>query len=599
MRAKAILFGLLLAALILISACADAFKQNYTPRPRGVTVAGFVSARRGLSVAEQRRFDEYFLEALRHKQAGRLDAAYELLNRAVAINPNASEALFELVRIKYTLSPYSDSTEVAEADSMLGRAVSLEPSNRFYREMLAQRYAMKGDFARSIALYERLVADRPTSEGYQFLVQLYEAKGDYDGAVAALSRLETIDGPSEAYSIEKFKIYNEKGDTLNAYGAIEALCSAYPNDLRYRVVLGDLYMQNKNSAKAYDIYTDVLAKDSDNPYAQLSLMNYYHALGDDSLYLQKVHDVALNPSTSPEARTEVMRRYAVDVLNAGGDSTQVLDLFEKVLDFKMETPDIAELCAYYMMALNMPTEEVERPMRAILRDIPDYTRARLQLLQILIGREDTAGVIALCTEGQVYTPGELVYYYYEGVAHLTEDNDKAALTAFERGAAHVDEDTDAGLASELYAALGDLYHQIGRVQKSYESYDRALSYRSDNDVVLNNYAYFLSDEGKDLDRAEQMSRRTVERNPQNETYLDTYAWILFQKKQYTQAQIYIDETLKYSEEPSAVLLEHAGDIYYRVGERNKAVDFWRKALKKATDKAQKIRLQKKIRNRRI
>lgn len=599
MRACSRTYCILLMALLLLSACADAFKKNYTPRPRGVSVAGFVSARHRLDRASQRQFDEYFLEAVRHKQAGRLDAAYELLNRALAINPDASEALYELARIKYTLSPYSDSTEIAEADSMLGRAVALEPSNRFYREMLAQRYAMKGDFARSIALYERLVADKPTSEGYQFLVQLYEAKGDYEGAVDALTRLETIDGPNEAYSIEKFKIYNEKGDTVKAYGAIEALCSAYPNDLRYRVVLGDMYMQNDKTGRAFEIYTEVLDKEPDNPYAQLSMMNYYHTIGDDSLYLQKVRDVALNPSTQPDTRTEVMRRYAADVLSSGGDSTLVLSLFEQVLDYKMESPDLAEICAFYMMALQMPQSALEKPMRAILRDIPDYTRARLQLLQILIANEDTSGVIALCTEGQVYTPGDIVYYYYEGVAHLTEDDDKAALAAFERGVTHVDEDTDAGLASELYSALGDMYHQVGNAQKAYDAYDRALAYQGDNDNVLNNYAYYLSVEGRELDRAEQMSRRTVERHPDNATYLDTYAWILYQKKQYTQAQIYIDETLKYTETPTGVLLEHAGDIYWRVGEKTAALEFWRKALKKADNKAQKSRLQKKIRNRKL
>jgi tetratricopeptide (TPR) repeat protein len=80
-----------------------------------------------------------------------------------------------------------------------------------------------------------------------------------------------------------------------------------------------------------------------------------------------------------------------------------------------------------------------------------------------------------------------------------------------------------------------------------------------------------------------MSFRTIKAEPKNATYLDTYAWILFMQKRYSEARIYIDQTLQCDSDSSAVLLEHAGDIYYHVGDKEKAVTLWQQALERTTD----------------
>ena len=131
---------------------------------------------------------------------------------------------------------------------------------------------------------------------------------------------------------------------------------------------------------------------------------------------------------------------------------------------------------------------------------------------------------------------------------------------------------------------------------AFAAYDSALVYKSDNYLCMNNYAYYLSLEEVELDKAEAMSRKTVEAFPEEPTYLDTYAWVLFQKQQYTQARLYIDETLKYAQEiaEDAGLFEHAGDIYYKCGDKESAVNFWKKARSLSADEEQCAKLQKKI-----
>jgi tetratricopeptide (TPR) repeat protein len=133
----------------------------------------------------------------------------------------------------------------------------------------------------------------------------------------------------------------------------------------------------------------------------------------------------------------------------------------------------------------------------------------------------------------------------------------------------------------------------------YEAYDSALVYNPDNIGVLNNYAYFLSLTRENLDKAEEMSYRTVKAEPKNDTYLDTYAWILFEKGRYTEARIYIDEAMKNGGENSATIVEHCGDIYYMLGLKDEALAFWKQAAAMEHDSKtleKKIRLKKFVKD---
>ena len=132
-------------------------------------------------------------------------------------------------------------------------------------------------------------------------------------------------------------------------------------------------------------------------------------------------------------------------------------------------------------------------------------------------------------------------------------------------------------------------------QEAYVAYDSCLQWKPDNISCLNNYAYFLSEEDKDLDKAERMSKKTIDEEPENPTYLDTYAWILFKQQHYEEAQKYIDKVLELSPSPDATLLEHAGDIYSKTGNTKEAVAFWKKALEGKSKNAKLIR--KKIKQR--
>ena len=139
------------------------------------------------------------------------------------------------------------------------------------------------------------------------------------------------------------------------------------------------------------------------------------------------------------------------------------------------------------------------------------------------------------------------------------------------------------LKSDFYGQIGDIYYQMDRMEQAYKAYDEALKYNDKNVVVLNNYSYFLSLEKKDLKKAERMSAQCIKLEPDNATYLDTYAWIFFMQGNYTLARFYIESALEKDDTNSAELVDHYGDILFMSGEKEKAVEQWKKAKEMGKD----------------
>ena len=188
------------------------------------------------------------------------------------------------------------------------------------------------------------------------------------------------------------------------------------------------------------------------------------------------------------------------------------------------------------------------------------------------------------------------FYYYQGLAFYNKEDKDGALDAFINGVGAIGADADTEMASDFYMMIGDILHDKDRKQEAYAAYDSCLQWKPDNIACMNNYAYFLSLDEDSLDKAEEMSYKTIKAEPKNPTYLDTYAWVLFVQKRYAEAKVYIEQALKYdSVDVSADVLEHAGDIYAHNNDMEKALEYWKQAAKlEPKDKVliRKIKLKK-------
>ena len=525
---------------------------------------------------KSRRYDNFFLEAIVQREKGNSDAAFDLLRHCVDIDSTRSEAYYYLAQYYGALK---------QKDKMLAlmkKAIDLEPDNTTYLETLANIYISQRQYADGIEMLERLYdKSRERDEVLGMLVQLYEQQHDYDKAIRTLNRLETIEGKSERLSFAKSSLFTQKGDKKAAISEMKKLADQYPHDNNYRCLYANTLYVNGQQKKALNIYQEILKDDPDNRNAQMAMLAHYNEQKDSAAANRLIEQILLNRKTTTEDRVTLMRQLIGESEQAGGDSTRVLQLFRQMLEMPQSDADLALFCATYMNLKKMPQDSIGNVLEKALQIAPDNAAARLQLVSYAWQAENRDRVIALCKDARQYNPDEMAFYYYQGIAYYQNSQLDDALDAFQNGIGVITPQSDPAIVSDFYAVMGDIMHQKGMDREAFAAYDSCLQWKDDNIGCLNNYAYYLSIKGQHLDKAEQMSYRTIKAEPKNATYLDTYAWILFMQKRYSEARIYIDQTLQNDSDSSAVLLEHAGDIYYHVGDVDKALAFWKESLTRA------------------
>lgn len=536
----------------------------------------------------QRKFDYFFLEATRLKSQNEYAGAFELYKHCLTIQPGAPAALYEISQFYLFLN------QKEMAERALQDAVKGEPDNYWYNQALASYYQQEGKNEEAIALLNEMVERFPAKQDPIFgLIDMYSRASDFSNLITALNLLESRIGKSEQISMEKFRIYLQMKEDKKAFAEIEGLVKEYPLDMRYLTVLGDVYMQNGKKKEAYETYCKVLATEPNNPLAIYSLANYYEDTGQLELYEQQIDTLLLNREVDSTLKMELMRQLIVRTNRTGNDSLRVIGLFDRILELDADDTQVPMLYTQYLLSKEMQEEAVP-VLEHILRLDPENTGARMTLLGYAIRKNDFDWAIRICEPGVEASPESLEFYFYLGIAYYQADRLDDALFVYQEALKHVTESTGKELVSDFYSMMGDIYHTKNEIKEAYLAYDSALVYNPDNIGALNNYAYYLSVERRDLDRAEEMSYKTIKAEPASSTYLDTYAWILFEKKNYPEARIYIDQALQHGGEESDVIVEHAGDIYYMNGDTEKALAFWRKAQEMGSDsKTLKKKIDKK------
>ena len=572
LRNNIFIWGVCLACISILFSCGSAKKTPIPSKNLSETVSKDL-----LSPEERRKFDYFFLEAVRLKEKGEADAAFEMYRHCLSIDPQSAVTLYELGKFYLYLG------QPEKGEDFLRKAMAAEPGNYWYKETLAGYYQGKGEHLKSIEVLEEMAAQFPSRlEPLMALVDLYGRIKDYPKVIHSLDRLEKLDGKSEQISMEKFRMYLAMDDNEKAFSEIESLVKEYPYEMRYLTILGDVYMENGKEDEAFNTYQEVLAQEPGYAPAMLSLASYYEKTGQDSLYRVQLDGLLLNQKVESRTKVNIMRQLIMRSERSDRDSTRIVGLFDSMLAQEQENADVAMLAAQYLLSKRMD-EKAKPVLWKVLELDPENKPARLQLLSFAISKEDLDEVIRICSPAVEYMPEALEFYYYWGIAHYQKEQHDEALEVFKKGVRQVTPDSEKTMVSDFYSIMGDLYHIKKMNVEAYAAYDSALVYKPDNIGALNNYAYYLSVERKNLDKAEEMSYKTVKAEPTNNTYLDTYAWILFEKGKYVEARIYIDQAMQNGGDKSSVVVEHCGDIYYKNGEAEKALEYWKQAEKLAAE----------------
>lgn len=560
---------LLLSSLLVVLASCGSSRKVAQP-------LSAVASQVELTPEQQRRYDYFFLESTRYKAKKEYDTAFGLLQHCLAINPSAASALYEISQYYLFLKM------VPQGQEALEQAVANAPGNYWYGQALASLYQQQSKQEEAIALLEDMATRFPAKlEPLYGLLDLYNQKENYDKVISTLNRIEGKTGKNEQITMEKFRIYLQMKDNKKAFNEIESLVQEYPMDMRYQVILGDVYLENGKKEEAYDIYKKVLAAEPGNPMALFSLASYYEQTGQKELYEQQLDTLLLTSKVPTETKLEIMRQFIVrsqQADKADKDSLRIISLFDRMMQLDMDDAQIPMLYAQYLLAKEQQEKAIP-VLQQVVQIEPANKAARMMLLGEAVRKNDFAQVIKICEPGIEATPDALEFYFYLAIAYNQAERWDDVLEVSRKALTRITDESNKNVVSDFYAIIGDVYHTKEMTKEAYAAYDSALVYNPSNIGALNNYAYYLSVERRELDKAEEMSYKTVKAEPGNATYLDTYAWILFEKGNYAEARIYIDDAIKNTKpgEESSVVFEHCGDIYYMTGDVEGALQYWKKA----------------------
>lgn len=528
------------------------------------------------AVARERAFDFFFLEALALRDQERYDEAFDLLEHCLSLQPGSAVVSYEL----YSMYAYLGRKE--EALAMMKRAAEGDPGNFWYRSMLAMAYEEEGLSDKAIETYEAMAQDF-SSKSWVFmaLASAYTDKGDYMRAVEAFDNVERIEGKSEQLTLEKHRLYMLMHNKEKALSELQGLIDEYPDDLSAKVFLGSTYLEFGDTLRALDIYSSVLADDPSNVLVQKSVADYYQRIGNDTLFTEAVERLLFNERFEGDRRTELIVRFMAYKEHTDGVEYNI-NLLRRLIKVPVNQSATGEILARYMAMKEQPQDSINPVLEEILKYEPENSYAQMQLLFSAIKNEDYDEVIQRCDTALLYNPEVLELYYFKGVSLYNRERPQEALEILERGLSIRTDNDAAEFVSDLFSLVGDIHQEFGSVQAAYLAYDTALVYNKDNIGVLNNYAYYLALDGRDLEKALEMSHKTIVAEPQNITYIDTYMWVLFMLERYEEAKGYAEKLLALSNEADndAVLYVHCGDIFAKCGDIQRAVEMWTKARDK-------------------
>ncbi len=519
---------------------------------------------------DQRKFDYFFYEGLKLKNAGQFDAAFDAFNHCLTIDSVSAPLLYELSSFYVRLNRGERAVE------LLKQAVTHSSDNFTYKMALASVSRGIGLYEEAAEEYGELVREYPEKEMliYYWADALTQA-GEIGQAIDAYNALEASVGMNEALSMQKYKLYNLLDKPNEAFGELEKLADKYPMEARYQIVLGDLRLSEGRLDDALAYYQKAHKVDPANPYYIVAMANYYEAKGDKTSAERQIRDALANPKLDVQTKVGVLSRYISRLQQTQQGTETANKLFDTLLEQHPEEVDL-KLMYGGLLQMQGKDEEARFQFQLVTEMEPGNESAWQSLLSLALKKEDMPEIIRVCQACMELFPDSPEYYFYLGIAYYQEEEYQKSLDTYYAGLEVIPAENLA-LKSDFYGQIGDLYSQMERKDEAYKAYDEALKYNDKNVLVLNNYSYFLSLEKRDLKKAERMSAQCIKLEPDNATYLDTYAWIFFMQGNYTLAKIYIESALEKDTTNSAELVDHYGDILYMCGDKDKAVEQWKRA----------------------
>lgn len=551
--------GLLLILLIIASQYSEAQNKSKKKKKKG-----------NYELTEKQKYAEadLFSQALIQKQLGNYQEALLLYRQAQEIDPNDAAVSYEISRILLAVGRTDEALVEAE------KAVKNGGSNIWYKANFGKISRVNENYDDYVTAYEEIVKEQPNDLNFVYeLAFAYQFTGKYEKAISAYDRIEELLGINEPIITQKTDLYAKIGNPQGGINELEKLVRQNPDEPRYYKLLAEYASKHGFKDKAIQAYEKIVEISPDDPYVHISLAEFYARKGDSIRSFEELKKGISNTTLELKTKINLLAGYYSSKLTEK-QKKQALQLSEIIREVHKGDP-LASTFYASMLYENGDYAAAEPLFREIVNADKGNYMAWEQLLFCDLYIEDykkLAEDSEMCID---YFPNFPLPYFFAGVGNFQLRDFVKARAFLESGKDFVVNNN--ALLEQFYSTLGDTYNELKNYEASYNAYEKALKINPANSIVLNNYAYYLSLRSVDLEKAKRMSAKSLEFDPYNSSNLDTYAWILYKMGDYKEALKWIEKAYNNGGNNSGAILEHKGDILFKLNRKSEAVEYWRKA----------------------
>ncbi len=368
-------------------------------------------------------------------------------------------------------------------------------------------------------------------------------------------------GPNEVITEQRLNIYKQQGNNKKVISELEKLIEQSPENTRYYGMLAQLYAENGKIKDAIKTYEKMREVNPEHPYINISLLELYEMNGDNDKAFNELLSAIRNKNLDLTTKANTYDYWMNKYQNAANVNEQARQCGEAFIETHPDNKlGYLILGSYYLIEENA-VKSKEQYQKSLAIDSTDfYSWQNLIVSESRLNENEAVRDHAVAA--LKYYPMQPVFYWYAGVANAVLKNNEDAITYLEKGRRYT---SDKVQMANFDAFLGDIYHEQGEEEKAFDAYERTLRNDPDNVLVLNNYAYYLAVKNQDLDKALEMSTKAITAEPNNPTYLDTHAWVLYMKGDYKEAEKHMKKAMQLLKEPDETYTKHYDAILRKLG----------------------------------
>jgi tetratricopeptide (TPR) repeat protein len=512
---------------------------------------------------------DVFLSGLREKISAHYNLAEEYFQRVLKLDPSNDAAMFELSQLAL------NNNQVDVAEDYIKLAVTVMPDNQWYWLLMANVYQLEKKYDLLIYALDELIRLQPDKTDYRLnkanaLFLLDKPKE----AMLIYNSIEQITGLTDDLLAAKQRVYLKTGEIDKAAKDLEGLIALQPDHLKYYLLLGQLYDANDMPDKAIEVLQNALKMEADNYDVRLLLGNIYQGIKKDDLAFSQIKIAFAQKEMPIDQKVAMVIAY----FNKFPDSIAVeraTELSKLVTEVHSNDPKSFSLYGDVLYQGNKMSDAEKAYERALELNNNVYAIWD-QLIRIKLSLNNFSGAIESAQTALELFPKQSELYYYLGVGYRQNKKPQKAIENLKQAITYNISD-QTNLKSQIYSSLGDVYQDLKQYKESAQAYDESLKLLPDNAYTLNNYAYYLSLRNQNLDLAEKMAKKANDLERDNSSFEDTYAWVLFKSKKFIEAKKWMEQALQHNSNNSGNAFEHYGDILYKLGNTNEALNNWQKA----------------------